>query len=666
MLYWTLYLAALLGASGFAVAIVAWLWRRERDLSTNLFLVIAAVQAVSGVLVTAELMTASRSLSIVVFGLQNAVLAGVTPAFFLFVLASLGYRRHLTRPVIGLVFGIFAVSGLIQLTDPVHGLYWAEYTVTDSTFHYVAGEPTNLSFLLVLPQMLFYYVAMGLLGANVLFGSGKRRRQSAALFVGFLPAFIITTIWSMGVLLGPINGALVIGGTWSLAVIAWAVFRQQLFDVVPMARETVFEALEEVVIVVDRRQRILDYNAGAAETFPELATADGGALGAVVPSIVDANGSDTGGTNSEQGQKATSVDENGVGDADHPFVDSFTRHVDGEPREYEVSVTPISVSGTTGGYAVVVRDVTERRKRVRHLRQQTAQLERFAETLSHDLRNPLSVARGRIDLAQETGKEAHLETAADALERIEQLIEDTLTLAREGQAIEDREPVELGELARNAWATTDTGEASFEVMPDAEMTVYADHSRLRTVFENLFRNAVDHSATNPDSQTRQDGVEHSSTSEDSNAPQEPAEPRSIADEQPEQPADRGSIESTPDTATPLIRGNVESEDAETTSERVTESGRTNGSGTPMTVRLGRAEDGFYVEDDGPGIPPADREDVFEYGYTTDEDGTGLGLAIVEAIANAHGWDVTATEGREGGARLVFEDVDVVEPAAQGD
>jgi signal transduction histidine kinase len=63
--------------------------------------------------------------------------------------------------------------------------------------------------------------------------------------------------------------------------------------------------------------------------------------------------------------------------------------------------------------------------------------------------------------------------------------------------------------------------------------------------------------------------------------------------------------------------------------------------------------GFAVEDDGPGIPEAERDDVFERGFTTAEDGTGFGLAIVERIADAHGWSVSVTDGRDGGARFEF-------------
>jgi signal transduction histidine kinase len=77
----------------------------------------------------------------------------------------------------------------------------------------------------------------------------------------------------------------------------------------------------------------------------------------------------------------------------------------------------------------------------------------------------------------------------------------------------------------------------------------------------------------------------------------------------------------------------------------------------ITVRAGLLENGFYVEDDGPGIPADQRNQVLEYGYTTESGGTGLGLSIVTSIAEAHGWTVTLSESDMGGAR--FEVTDVV-------
>lgn len=74
-------------------------------------------------------------------------------------------------------------------------------------------------------------------------------------------------------------------------------------------------------------------------------------------------------------------------------------------------------------------------------------------------------------------------------------------------------------------------------------------------------------------------------------------------------------------------------------------------GDDVTVTVGTIANGFYIEDDGPGIPADGRDDVFDAGYSTTEDGTGFGLSIVQEIADTHGWDIRVTEGPDGGARF---------------
>jgi len=83
-------------------------------------------------------------------------------------------------------------------------------------------------------------------------------------------------------------------------------------------------------------------------------------------------------------------------------------------------------------------------------------------------------------------------------------------------------------------------------------------------------------------------------------------------------------------------------------------------GPDVTVHIGRLEDGFYVSDDGPGIPEVDRELVFAPGHKSVHGGTGFGLTIVHRIADAHGWTVDISENDTGGARFEFSDVALVD------
>jgi PAS domain S-box-containing protein len=246
--------------------------------------------------------------------------------------------------------------------------------------------------------------------------------------------------------------------------------------------------------------------------------------------------------------------------------------------------------GTIG----VLRDVTERNRRRRELETQNERLDEFATVVSHDLRSPLNVATGWLQRYRETGDETALDTVADSLDRVDEILDELLTLARDGTDGRDTETVPLQVAAVAAWNVVDTGDAYMTV--DAEgVDVEAVPGRLQELFENLFGNAVEHAA-------------------------------------PEQA---------------VLDGDGAQADG---------TGAQADSAGAVTVQVGDLadRDGFYVADDGPGVPEGDREDVFEMGHTTTQDGTGFGLAIVASIVENHGWTVDLVEGEEGGARFEFE------------
>ncbi|MFB6124835.1 MAG: response regulator [Halanaeroarchaeum sp.] len=137
-----------------------------------------------------------------------------------------------------------------------------------------------------------------------------------------------------------------------------------------------------------------------------------------------------------------------------------------------------------------LRSAIERIERQAELERQNDRLETFADVVSHDLQSPLSVARGRVELAREDCDSPHLGAAARAHDRMQSLIDDLLRLAREGETVESPVPVDLATIARNAWSNVETADATLHVHTDA--TVRADRSRLGELLENLLRNAVEH------------------------------------------------------------------------------------------------------------------------------------------------------------------------------
>ncbi|WP_193309413.1 PAS domain S-box protein [Halorubrum halophilum] len=252
-------------------------------------------------------------------------------------------------------------------------------------------------------------------------------------------------------------------------------------------------------------------------------------------------------------------------------VELLNYRQDGTEFWNRVSIAPITdAAGRVTEWVGFQEDITEFKTREAALKRQNERLDSFASIVSHDLRNPLNVAQGRVELAETTADEdaeidEHLDATAAALDRIESIIDHTLTLAREGETVGDTEPVSLATVATDSWETVETGAATLTVETDREVS--ADPDRLRNLFENLARNAVEHA------------------------------------------------------------------------------------GPDVTIRVGDLDDGFYVADDGPGIPESVADDLFEPGQSSAEGNTGFGLAIVQEIASAHGWTVEATASDEGGARF---------------
>jgi len=282
--------------------------------------------------------------------------------------------------------------------------------------------------------------------------------------------------------------------------------------------------------------------------------------------------------------------------------------------------------------ASTVESAFTRAERERQLARQNERLNEFASVVSHDLRNPINIAASHVELARlADGPTEHLDRIDDSLERMETLTEDLLARARGTQELE-RAPLRLSQAAEKAWEGVDTAGAKLELVDDASFT--ADPDRIQQLFENLFRNSVEHGSTSPGSQAQEDAVAHGSTSPDS---------------QTRQDAGRAS------SSEPSVAGAPE-DAAEHSSTSPGSQARRDALGHQVTVSVGPTDDGFYVADDGRGIPPQQRTDIFDQGVTHADGGTGYGLAIVADIVEGHGWRVSVTESADGGARFDIENV----------
>ena len=168
---------------------------------------------------------------------------------------------------------------------------------------------------------------------------------------------------------------------------------------------------------------------------------------------------------------------------------AFQQEYEGE--QYRIQTVPVRIDGEEINYVMAVaQNVSERVKNKRTLERQNERLEEFASIISHDLRNPLRVANGRLELIREECESDHIDDVGQALDRMDTLIKDLLTLAREGEQIGETEPVGLADVAKTSWQTVSTEQATLET--DTTQAIQANRSRFQQLFENLYRNAVEH------------------------------------------------------------------------------------------------------------------------------------------------------------------------------
>jgi len=162
----------------------------------------------------------------------------------------------------------------------------------------------------------------------------------------------------------------------------------------------------------------------------------------------------------------------------------------GGERDYLARVVPAPGDRAVGDGFVVLTDVTDQRERTRELATQRDRLDEFASIVSHDLRNPLEVAEIQLEAARDRGDDVHFEKVAEALERMERIVEDVLALSRQGAVVDDVEPAALSGVAEAAWDAVAAPEATMRVEDDVVLA--ADEARLQELLENLFRNATEH------------------------------------------------------------------------------------------------------------------------------------------------------------------------------
>jgi len=390
-------------------------------------------------------------------------------------------RLVLPWPYVAAFAVIPALTIVLTATNPLHNLVLAAETPVN---------PTGISEFVLGP---WYLVHIGFAVLMVMFpvGSlvrrfrtahGPHRKQLMLLLTGWaigFPGALQTHLFRLidaiplYVDLTPVS-FLATAGLWGLAL-----FRYQLFTMIPVSRRTVVETIPDPVIAVDQNGRVVDVNPAGQQLFGTTGTVAGNSieeLFAEHPEIIEYYH---------------------AGTKDAEF--KVTR--DGRRRQFSVTCERIREGRSES--VIVLRDITQAKRRERELEQRKQEMRMlkqvFSRVFRHNIRNELTVALGHMDVvsdrAEDETTQERLETAIAATERLMGHAEKT----REIERIVDENPEQtvksLQALVSEALESVQQEPTDIHV--DVDEIQVAVIEGFQTAIVNAVENAAEHNDPPP-------------------------------------------------------------------------------------------------------------------------------------------------------------------------
>ena len=163
-------------------------------------------------------------------------------------------------------------------------------------------------------------------------------------------------------------------------------------------------------------------------------------------------------------------------------------HKDGSELIQEITLTMME----DGKLICTNRDVTEQRKSRIELEEKNRRLDEFNSIVSHDLRNPLNVAKGYLGLSMDSMNAEDLEKVENSLNRMENIIDELLAVSGDAENFQKVDVV-LSEVFMESLEMIEP-EVEYSIEEDLELE--ASKTGLVNIFDNLVSNSVDHNGEN--------------------------------------------------------------------------------------------------------------------------------------------------------------------------
>ncbi len=408
---------------GLLAAFLAWAgWRRRAVSGGSFFAWMMIGVSLWSIAFAFELNTGDLRTALFLSNLVWVGVAIVPTAWLLFVLDHAGHGQRLTRRLVAMVSLPGALTVVLAFTDESFHLLrtrmWMENRGAYELFTYTRGPAfwwlTGYFYLLLLAGTV-------LLLASLMRASRPYRSQAKALGAAALLPWLVNVIHQSHIVPDLIDitpfGLIGSGG-----LIAWALFRLGLLDLVPVAHEAVIESMADGVLVLDAGSRVIEMNPAASGIVGRAAS---DAIGQPVASLLTGR--------LDLLERYRDVQE---------ARDEISVSREGAERNFELRISPLRVrNGRPSGRLVVLRDVTERHRAeeaTRHA-QKMESLGVLSRGVAHTFNNILAVIIGNASLAER--KLGTAPAAADHVAKITKAAERAARIVHQMMSFSGGEPV---------------------------------------------------------------------------------------------------------------------------------------------------------------------------------------------------------------------------------
>ncbi len=483
--YIVAYLVAAFMAAALNLLLALFTWRNREAPGASSFTALLGLIAFWSILTALQVLSSTWRISNIWRSLQFVSLAFAPVALLTFVIQYLGWGRWL-KP--WRWWGLCLIPIITQIAC------WVDFVARWT-------ENTQLSFgwfiVHAVYSFVLIFIAILLMLISVLRTRGYKRRQMLYILLGISLPVGINILITFRVIVATVDLTPLVF-TLTALLFAWALYRQRLFEISPLARDVVIEGLQDAMLVLDTHGRIVDYNPAAQRTLHvNDIRRDGDIVAQRLP--------------------PWDVLQVHLASATPDTALEWEIVVAGVERCHEIHVTPLyGRQELLVGYVLLLRDITERKQAEAAIRQyahdletRNAELDAFAHTVAHDLKTPLTSLIGFSALLHKRVERWTPEQVSENAARIHQtglrmqgIIEELLLLAsvRKAQAAH-LGPLDMGRIVATALERLETQIAEQQAVirqPSTWPTVNGYAPWVVEIWVNYISNALKYGGQPPE------------------------------------------------------------------------------------------------------------------------------------------------------------------------